>query len=334
MSGGGEHLKDEVDLLSLSNASKRAKSLCQGSKSQVLIAGATAGLVSRFCIAPLDVIKIRLQLQTYPLRSGIISPVRNRDGATSIIRSIFRNEGIQGFWRGNIPAELLYISYGSIQFSTYRLTTNLLSTTPTPIPDSVMAFVAGAFAGAVATSATYPLDLLRTRFAAQGTLKIYASLLSSVRIIYLTEGLPGFFRGLGAGVAQIVPYMGLFFSTYEKLRPLLGELELPFGSGEATAGVLASVVAKTGVFPLDLIRKRIQVQGPTRERFAGGMIPLYGKGMLRVGKEIVAKEGWRGLYGGLGVGLIKAAPASAVTMWTYEQALKELKEWGVGNEDT
>ncbi|MCJ1386514.1 mitochondrial thiamine pyrophosphate transporter [Xylographa soralifera] len=195
-------------------------------------------------------------------------------------------------------------------------------------------FVAGAFAGVVATSATYPLDLLRTRFAAQGTSKIYGSILSSVRSIYLTEGLPGFFRGLGAGVAQIVPYMGLFFSTYETLRPLVAELDLPFGSGDAAAGVLASVTAKTGVFPLDLIRKRIQVQGPARKRFAGGLIPLYGKGVLRVGKEIVGKEGWRGLYRGLAVGLIKAAPASAVTMWTYERALKELKGWSTNEKDT
>lgn len=301
----------------------------EGSKSQVLIAGATAGLVSRFCIAPLDVVKIRLQLQTSPLRNRVVSSIHNRDGATSIIRSIFRKEGIRGFWRGNIPAELLYITYGSIQFSTYRLTTDLLSMISTPIPDPAMTFFAGAFAGAVATSATYPLDLLRTRFAAQGTSKVYASLLSSVHTIYLKEGLPGFFRGVGAGVAQIVPYMGLFFSTYETLRPLFAKLELPFGSGDATAGVLASVVAKTGVFPLDLIRKRIQVQGPARERFAGGTIPLYGKGVWRVGNEIVSKEGWRGLYRGLAIGLIKAAPAGAVTMWTYEWTLKALKERGV-----
>lgn len=55
------------------------------------------------------------------------------------------------------------------------------------------------------------------------------------------------------------------------------DLALPFGSGEATDGVLAGVFAKTGVFALDLIRKRLQVQGPTRGRYAWGMIPIYGK---------------------------------------------------------
>lgn len=173
---------------------------------------------------------------------------------------------------------------------------------------------------------TYPLDLLRTRFAAQGPIKVYASLRGGIRDIWREEGPKGFFQGLGAGVGQIVPYMGLFFSAYEALRSPLATLSLPFGSSDATAGVLASVMAKTGVFPLDLIRKRLQVQGPTRARYAGGAIPVYEKGLLRTGKSIMAREGWRGLYRGLGVGLVKSAPASAITMWTYERVLKVLKE--------
>lgn len=136
----------------------------------------------------------------------------------------------------------------------------------------------------------------------------------------------GFFQGVGAGVGQIVPYMGLFFSAYETLRPPLASLSLPFGSGDATAGVLASVFAKTGVFPLDLIRKRLQVQGPRRVSFAEGRVPVYGKGVWVTGKAIVVKEGWKGLYRGLGVGLVKAAPASAITMWTYGRSLKIMKE--------
>ena len=236
----------------------------------------------------------------------------------------------KGFWRGNLPAELLYITYGSLQFSAYRLTSAVLDRLPLPSP--ISSFISGALAGATATTLTYPLDLLRTRFAAQGPIKVYSSLVGSVRDIARLEGISGFFQGLGAGVGQIVPYMGLFFSAYEILRPLLANLELPGGSGDATAGVMASVLAKTGAFPLDLIRKRLQIQGPTRERFAGGMVPAYGKGVWRTGTEVVAKEGWKGLYRGLGVGLIKAAPASAITMWTYERALMELKEWDSGNQ--
>lgn len=93
------------------------------------------------------------------------------------------------------------------------------------------------------------------------------------------------------------------------------------------AGVLASVAAKTAVFPLDLIRKRLQVQGPTRSMYVHGeSLPEYA-GVMRTMVKILREEGPRGLYRGLMVSLWKAAPASAITMWTYERALKGMKEW-------
>ena len=275
-------------------------------------------------------LKIRLQLQSHSLCDplDIQSPRRrftSRFGTVETFRNILTNEGITAFWKGNIPAELLYISYGAVQFSAYRQCTHLLH--PLRLSNKAEAFVAGAVAGASATTLTYPLDLLRTRFAAQGPQKVYKSLRSGIRAIARQEGAKGFFQGLAAAVTQVVPYMGLFFGTYETLRPLLAGLSLPFGSGDATAGILAGLCAKTGVFPLDLIRKRLQVQGPTRAQYLAGKIPVYGKGVYRTGKAIVAKEGWKGLYRGLGVGLVKSAPASAITMWTYERALMLLKQW-------
>lgn len=289
-------------------------------------------------------LKIRLQLQVHSRPDAASQLIKQADrGTIGTFKSILRNEGItarpsdlimlhsliicltQAFWKGNVPAQLLYIAYGSIQFSAYRFITQLLE--PWSLPSPLESFSSGALSGAAATTLTYPLDLLRTRFAAQATDKVYASLRSSLLDIAREEGGKGFFQGVGAGVGQIVPYMGLFFSAYETLRPPLANLSLPFGSGDAAAGVLASIFAKTGVFPLDLIRKRLQVQGPRRGSFAGGKVPSYGKGVWVTGRAVVVNEGWGGLYRGLGVGLVKAAPASAITMWTYERALKVMKDW-------
>ncbi|PGH08871.1 hypothetical protein AJ80_07743 [Polytolypa hystricis UAMH7299] len=323
MSAGGEHLKDE------------------GNRTQVIAAGAIAGLISRFCIAPLDVVKIRLQLQVHSLSDPTAPPSRILSanpvykGTFSTFRTIVRDEGITGLWKGNIPAELLYVTYGALQFTTYRTLTLLLQSLPpsSRLPSTVESFISGAGAGAVATLTTYPLDLLRTRFAAQSTTRVYATLAQSIRQITLNEGLRGWFRGSGAALGQIVPYMGLFFTTYELARLPLRDLHLPFGSGDAVAGIMASVLAKTGVFPLDLIRKRLQVQGPMRERFAGGRIPEYTGGVIGTMKQILKTQGVRGLYRGLGIGLVKAAPASAVTMWTYERALGVLKDRRFGETD-
>ncbi|EJT97624.1 mitochondrial carrier [Dacryopinax primogenitus] len=288
----------------------------------LVVAGSVSGVTTRFVIAPLDVVKIRLQLQSHA-RSDTTLPVYR--GLVQTTATILREEGITGLWKGNIPAELLYLTYGAAQFYTYR--TIHLSLTGLGINRSAQDFVAGGAAGAVAAFVTYPFDLLRTRFAAQGSgdLRIYTSLANAVRTIYAKEGVPGFFRGVTAGVGQVIPYMGLFFATYEPTRAFLtrhneaGALSFS-GYESAVAGGFASTVAKTGVFPLDLIRKRLQVQGPTREKYLQKDIAVY-EGM----RTIVQREGIRGLYRGLGVSLIKAAPNSAITMWSYEVVLRALK---------
>ena len=310
-----------------------------------MAAGAVAGLVSRyatsildvfacdadvrdsFVIAPLDVIKIRLQLQIHSLSDplsyrGLQGPIYK--GTVGTLKQILRDEGLTGLWKGNIPAELLYLTYGSVQFSSYTSISHLLETIPEPyaLPNAATSFVSGAAAGAAATTVTYPLDLLRTRFAAQGNDRVYTSLLSSVRSIAQHEGPKGFFRGLGAGVSQIVPYMGLFFASYESLKPIMAAspMPLPLGSSDAVAGIVASVLSKTAVYPLDTTRKRLQVQGPHRERYIHRNIPTY-SGVLMTLQHIWKNEGMRGMYRGLTVSLLKAAPASAVTMWTYERAM-------------
>ncbi|PTB76062.1 mitochondrial carrier [Trichoderma longibrachiatum ATCC 18648] len=261
MSPRGGHLKDE------------------GSKLQVVTAGAIAGLVSRFVVAPLDVVKIRLQLQPYSL-SDPLAPLREAPayrGTVHTIKHILKHEGITGLWKGNVPAELMYVCYSAVQFTAYRSTTVFLQTAlpgNRRLPDSAETFVAGAVSGAAATSATYPLDLLRTRFAAQGRQRVYSSLRGALRDIRRDEGVRGFFRGLAPALGQIVPFMGIFFAS----------------------------------------------------RYVYSDIPVY-TSAVRALRAIYATEGLRGLYKGLPISLIKAAPASTVTLWTYERSLKLMMSW-------
>lgn len=137
----------------------------------------------------------------------------------------------------------------------------------------------------------------------------------------------GFFRGLGAANAQIIPYMGLFFTLYESLKPIMNKAHLPLdslGSGDGIAGVMASVMSKTAVYPLDTVRKRLQVQGPMRDKYVHRNIPEY-SGVSGTIKMILKREGVRGMYRGLTVALLKAAPTSAVSVWTFERVMGALE---------
>lgn len=127
MSPAAEPLRDEV-CCQERRAIEYFTNIVQGTRSQVVVAGAIAGLVSRFCIAPLDVLKIRLQLQYHSLADPLATntPFRKPLGVLQVARDILYHEGITGFWKGNIPAEGLYLSYGAAQFLAYRSATQAI----------------------------------------------------------------------------------------------------------------------------------------------------------------------------------------------------------------
>ncbi|GET02232.1 mitochondrial thiamine pyrophosphate carrier 1 [Rhizophagus clarus] len=275
---------------------EQAVASSQLSSIEISICGAVAGLVSRFVASPLDVIKIRLQLQPgrpiNPLSSSHqkvhnSGTLRKYNGMSHAIKLIIREEGIRGLW------------------------------------NDAKSFQTGAVCGTTATIVTYPFDLLRTRFAAQGEKRIYKGLRHAVKQIYAQEGYRGFYRGVTASVVQIIPYMGLMFGSYELLKKLFRKLEdkhIWFHNLRATedllSGAIAGIVSKAGVFPLDLVRKRLQVQGPNRTDYFISNVPLYSSSFMCI-KEILRCDGIFGLYKGLMPALIKSAPVSAVTFFVY-----------------
>jgi solute carrier family 25 (mitochondrial thiamine pyrophosphate transporter), member 19 len=110
----------------------------------------------------------------------------------------------------------------------------------------------------------------------------------------------------------------------QTFKPILHDSSIPLnwmGSADGVSGILASVVSKTAVYPLDTVRKRLQVQGPSRAMYVHRNIPEYTTGVFGTVQMILRREGLRGMYRGLSVALLKAAPASAVTVWTYERAM-------------
>ncbi|CAI2176923.1 15971_t:CDS:2, partial [Funneliformis geosporum] len=298
------------------------------------ICGAVAGMISRFIASPLDVVKIRLQLQPgrpiNPILSGKLpnqstyysdSFARKYNGMFHAIKLIVREEGIRGLWKGNLAAEYLYLTYGAIQFLTYQRMQNFfnhiyLNKNGKPIMNvKLQPFLSGAICGTTATVITYPFDLLRTRFAAQGEKRTYTGLNHAVQQIYAQEGYRGFYRGITASVAQIIPYMSLMFGSYEFLKKSFRKMEeknIWFhnfkGAEDLLSGAASGIVSKAGVFPLDLIRKRLQVQGPNRTNYVISNVPLYSTSIFICIRQILRHDGFFGLYKGLTPALIKSAP--------------------------
>ena len=84
------------------------------------LAGGIAGGVSRLVIAPLDVVKIRLQLQRAPLasRAGGAAPPAYTGIRQTALR-VLREEGLRQLWGGNGAAMALWVAYSAVQFPAY-----------------------------------------------------------------------------------------------------------------------------------------------------------------------------------------------------------------------
>lgn len=84
---------------------------------------------------------------------------------------------LQGLWRGTLPAQLLTIPYTATQFVALQQVKSLAYQNGLMTKElaPIMSFVSGALAGATATVASYPFDLLRTTLAAQGEPKVLAN---------------------------------------------------------------------------------------------------------------------------------------------------------------
>ena len=207
---------------------------------------------------------------------------------------------------------------------------------------TALSLVAGSASGAAATLATYPLDLLRTRLAAQGEPKVYKGMFHAASTIVRKKGVSGLYAGLVPTLVQILPYAGVQFLAYDGLRSaVVASKERRRGEGPQTSatvsslesfflGVAAGVVSKCVVHPLDVIKKRLQVQGLNRSIAYGARVACgtY-SGTRDAMVQVLRTEGVAGLYKGIAPSLIKAAPNAAITFMVYEWASRRLSAAGI-----
>lgn len=80
------------------------------------------------CAGPLDVVKIRFQVQLEPVQ-GSGQAVGKYRGILQCMREIVKEEGVAGLWRGTVPGQLLTIPYCAVQVGRLSLSV-LLSESP------------------------------------------------------------------------------------------------------------------------------------------------------------------------------------------------------------
>ncbi|XWS08609.1 hypothetical protein CRYUN_Cryun40dG0016600 [Craigia yunnanensis] len=241
-----------------------------------------------------------------------------------------------GFWRGNVPALLMVMPYTAIQFTVlHKLKTFASGSSKTADHLNIspyLSYISGALAGCVATVGSYPFDLLRTISASQGEPKIYPTMRSAFFDIIRTRGFRGLYSGLSTTLVEIIPYAGLQFGTYDTFKRWTRAWNRLSSSNTSSTmddslssfqlficGLASGTSAKLVCHPLDVVKKRFQIEGLHRHPKYGARVEHHAyRNMFDALRQILQLEGRHGLYKGIVPSTIKAAPAGAVTFVAYE----------------
>lgn len=258
-----------------------------------LVAGGVAGALAKTVIAPAD--RIKIIFQTDPAKTF------NWSSAWRLASGIVEERGFRSLWRGHAATLARVVPYSATSFATFEPYKGYVRSALPPdySGDVLVRFLAGAAAGSTATTLTYPLDMMRARMAARGNEEAYQSYSKAMREVVRTEGPRSLFAGLRPTLVGIVPYSGISFCLFETLK---AELKVRQGLESDSdlgvfsrlgAGAVAGLTAQSVTYPLDVVRRRMQVYPG---QYRGITHALY-----RIGKD----EGWRGLFKGLSMNWVK-----------------------------
>ena len=281
------------------------------------ISGAAGILIGN----PLDLIKVRLQAGT---RSLTTTPSPN-------YRSQFSSAG--SLIRGATAPILGYGALNALLFVTYNRTSDILNTNGPGLPPNLWAtWMAGAIGGLATWVVSTPTELVKCR-AQISTSPTGASSWGITKEILKTEGVRGlYFGGVVTALRDSIGY-GFYFWSYElSTKLMMSKMKERDSKSEEAAKVLlcggvAGIVTWASIFPLDVIKTRVQTQllgsestlllgpdGAERRRM----------GAIEVARNAYRTEGPGVFFRGLAVCSVRAFIVNAAQWAVYEWIMGEL----------
>lgn len=149
------------------------------------------------------------------------------------------------------------------------------------------------------------------------------------------SGITNFYRGFAPTIIGMLPYAGMSFLTHDtvgdwlrspalapyttipnteisvrggKQRSRRAQLTAP---AELLSGAIAGLVSQTSSYPLEVIRRRMQV--------AGAVGDSHRLSIVETGRRIFMERGFRGFWVGLTIGYMKVVPMVATSFFVYER---------------
>jgi len=284
---------------------------------QLLCAGGS-GAIAKTSVAPLERVKILLQVQS----GSSVPKDQQYKGLLDALKRIPQREGgWRALYRGNGANVIRLVPEVALRYAVhdqFKLVFGPASGTPTGLAERL---APGAATGVVRSLLFYPLDLCRTRItadtAAVGQPRVHSSIRQVLAKTVAKEGVRGLYRGMLPSMISIVPNLAISLATYDYLKQALpvdkvSRAQAWYPVAKMGAGSAAAITAQLVSYPLDTLRRRMQMSG------AQG---VHYKGMMDCLRKVVATEGVAALYRGMAVSMLRTVPGAAIQFLAYD-ALK------------
>lgn len=313
------------------------------------VAGVFSGIAKLTVGHPFDTVKVRLQTTDSTRFSGPLQ----------CVTQTVRNEGIRGLYKGATPPLVGWMFMDSIMMGSLTVYRRLLAEhvfapppavlnaaitdhppssrhpqqKPAPSPTAHLPSyghgLAGILAGSTVSFIAAPVEHVKARLQIQYSAtkhdRLYSGPIDCIRKIYTHHGVRGIYTGLSATLL----FRGFFFfwwGSYDILsRQLRERTKLSTPAVNFWAGGLSAQVFWITSYPCDVVKQRIMT-----DPLGGGLgdgTSRFGKGWgtwRRAAAAVYADAGWRGYWRGFVPCFLRAFPANAMALVTFEGIMRAL----------
>lgn len=284
-----------------------------------LATGGTAAAISKTAVAPIERIKLLLQVQD---AQKTIAADQRYKGIIDVCKRVPKEQGFLSFWRGNLANVIRYFPTQALNFA-FRDTYKKLFLDGVDKKTQFWRFFLGNLASGGAAGATslcfvYPLDFARTRLAVDvgkgAGDREFKGLADCLIKIFRSDGPIGLYRGFNVSVQGIIIYRAAYFGCFDTVKSVVST-DPKNMNFFATWAIAQVVTVCSGIlsYPWDTVRRRMMMQSGRKD-------VLY-KNTLDCARKIISQEGTRAMFKGAGSNVIRGT-GGALVLTIYDEIKK------------
>merc|ERR1711963_351660 len=270
------------------------------------VAGGVSAAVSKTVVAPLERVKILLQIQD---AQKFIPQEERYKGIVDCFSRVQKEQGFLSFWRGNVVNVVRYFPTQALNFA-FKDKYKKLFLDGVDSKDFWRFFAgnlaSGGAAGATSLLIVYPLDFARTRLGADvgkaAADREFKGLFDCIGKCYKADGLVrGLYPGFLSSVQGIIIYRAIYFGAYDTAKEMFENPGIVMRFAIAQTVAAGSV---TVAYPFDTVRRRLMMMSGEGEKMYSGTIDCWKKILLDEGAKAFFKGNYTNVLRSIGCALV------------------------------